>query len=349
MSWFEDRIERGSGVFVIAEAGINHNGHFDLALELVRQAKEAGADCVKFQTFRYAASESRHSTLPGYFQGRFGFSSKRDWYASIEFSPEQFRDLRDYCGELGIVFLSTACDVEGLRILQDIGADALKIASCDTNNDYLLLAAARTGLPVILSTGMSAMDEVEHAVALLREHGAGPLALMQCTSQYPAPAGGVNLRVMDTFRDRFGLPVGLSDHTPGIHVPIAAAARGARMIEKHFTLSRSLPGVDHPASLEPAELREMIRCIRETEAALGDGIKTVHPAEAGNVRDMRRSLMAARRLEAGTVLGPEDITAKRPGHGMPPAQIGRLLGRRLLRAMESEDLFDPSLVEDVRD
>jgi N,N'-diacetyllegionaminate synthase len=345
MGWFDDHILTTDRVFIIAEAGINHNGDFDLALELIRQAKKAGADCVKFQTFRYSASESRHSTLPGYFESRFGFSSKRDWYDSIEFSAEQFRQLRACCEEEQIAFLSTACDIDGLRVLLEIGADAVKVASCDTNNDYLLKEIGASDLPVILSTGMSTLDEVDHALKVLREAGCRDIALMQCTSQYPTPPDAVNLRVLKTFRNRFGLPVGLSDHTQGIHIPIAAAALGARMIEKHFTISRDLPGVDHPASIEPHELREMVRCIRETETALGDGVKSVHPTEADNVKDMRRSLMAARPLKAGTILRQEDITAKRPGYGMAPSKIGEILGKRLKTDMETEDLFEPSMVE----
>lgn len=181
MNWFERNILRRKGAFIIAEAGINHNGAFDLALELVRRAREAGADCVKFQTHRTSASESRHSSKPGYFSGRIGEMSKIDWSRSLEFSTEQFARLKAACEEQSIAFLSTACDVEGLRILVDIRAEAVKIASADLNNDYLLTAMAETGLPVLLSVGMSTLEQVDHAVELLAARNAGPLALFQCT------------------------------------------------------------------------------------------------------------------------------------------------------------------------
>jgi len=302
---------------------------------------------VKFQTHRTQASESRHSSKPGYFSGRVGEMSKIDWSRSLEFSTEQFARLKAACAEQSIAFLSTACDVEGLRILTDIQAEAVKIASADLNNDYLLTAMAETGLPVLLSVGMSTLDQVDHAVELLAARNAGPLALFQCTSQYPAPFAQLHLRVMDTLRARYGVPVGFSDHSPGIHVPVAAAALGAAMIEKHFTLSRNLPGVDHAASIEPAELADMVRQIRDVEAALGSPEKTVQPEELANAANMRRSLMAARPLKAGTVLGRDDVTAKRPGTGLPPSQLHRLLGRRLKADMAAEDLFDLSMVDDA--
>lgn len=343
MQWLS-RVRPQSGTCIIAEAGINHNGHFDLAVELVRRAAEAGADCVKFQTHRTDASESKHSSKPGYFSGRIGAMSKIEWSRSLEFPPERFAELKTYCEECGIAFLSTACDVAGLRILVDIGCEAIKVASADCNNDYLLSALAETGLPVLLSVGMSTLDQVDHAIELLRSKGAGELALFQCTSQYPAPYDQLHLRVMNTLAERYAVPVGLSDHSPGIHVPVAAAALGAAMIEKHFTLSRNLPGVDHAASIDPDELATMVRQIRDVEAALGSSEKTVQPEELANAANMRRSLMAARPLRAGIILTRADITAKRPGTGLPPTEIGNLLGKRLLTDMEAEDFFTLSMV-----
>lgn len=346
MQWLS-RVRPQPGACVIAEAGINHNGDFDLALELVRRAAAAGADCVKFQTHRTSASESRHSSKPGYFSGRIGGMSKLEWSRSLEFPAERFAELKAYCGECGIAFLSTACDVAGLRILVDIGCEAIKIASADCNNDYLLSALAETGLPVLLSVGMSRLEQVDHAVELLRARGAGELALFQCTSQYPAPYDQLHLRVMATLAARYGVPVGFSDHSPGIHVPVAAAALGAALIEKHFTLSRNLPGVDHAASIEPDELAAMVRQIRDVEAALGSSEKTVQREELANAANMRRSLMAARDLAAGTVLSADDVTAKRPGTGLPPTEIGKLLGKRLLVDMAAEDFFELSMVADA--
>jgi N,N'-diacetyllegionaminate synthase len=345
MTWFDKYILNNDSVFIIAEAGINHNGYFDLALELVRKAKAAGADCVKFQTFRTSASESKNSTMPGYFEGRIGPVTKQEWSKSIEFSVEQFRDLKKYCEEQDIAFLSTACDIKGLRVLEEIGADAIKIASSDTNNDYLLKATGETGLPVILSTGMSNENEVVHAVEILKNNGTPQIALMQCTSQYPAPYDQTNLRVMETFRKRFNYSVGFSDHSRGIHISIAAAALGAKMIEKHFTLSKNLPGVDHEASISPDEFSEMVTCIRQVESALGTDKKEIQPAELENSKTMRRSLMAAKKLSVGVILKEGDITAKRPGTGLPPSEIDKLVGKKLLKIMEEEDLFSLSMVE----
>lgn len=345
MTWFDRYISQNDFVFIVAEAGINHNGYFDLALELVKQAKEAGADCVKFQTFRTTASESKHSTMPGYFDGRIDKMTKQEWSRSLEFSVKEFRALKAYCEELDIAFLSTACDIEGLRILQDIGAEAVKIASADINNDYLLRAVGKTGLPVILSSGMSDLPAVEHAVETILKNGADQYAILQCTSQYPAPYDQINLRVMEAFKNRFNRPVGLSDHSEGWHVPIAATALGAEIIEKHFTLSRNLPGVDHAASLDVQQFKKMVCCIREIEEAKGTGEKTIQPDEIENARNMSRSLMAARRIIAGTLLGEDDITAKRPGTGIPPTEIDKLLGKKVLIDMESEDFFSQEIIE----
>jgi sialic acid synthase SpsE len=341
------RAHGSDGAFLIAEAGINHNGHFDLALELVRRAKAAGADCVKFQTFRTDACESRHSSMPGYFAGRIGDMTKLEWSRSLEFSRDQFRDLREACRREGIAFLSTACDVEGLKVLADIGAEAVKIASADCVNLYLLRAVAETGLPVLLSTGMTDLDEVSRAVEVLLGGGTAALCLLQCTSQYPAPYDQIHLRAMATLRERFGVPVGLSDHSPGIHIPMAAAALGAAVVEKHFTLSRELPGVDHAASLNPDEFQAMATGIREVEAALGDPEKRLQQCERGNIEAMRKSLMAARPIPAGKVIELDDLAAKRPGGGMPPSRLGEVLGKRAASDIAPEDFITPSLLQDA--
>ena len=343
MNWFDKYILKNKHVFIIAEAGINHNGDFDLALQLVKKAKEAGADCVKFQTFRYTSSESKNSTMPGYFKGRLSCKTKKDWYDSIEFSVQQFKDLKEYCEELDIAFLSTACDIEGLGILADIGAEAIKIASADMNNDYLLSALGKTKIPAIFSTGMSTMGEVRHGIDTYLSNGGKAYAMTQCTSQYPTPYTDINLRAMDLLKKEFNCPVGISDHSEGIFIPIAAAALGARIIEKHFTISRNLPGVDHPASIEPAELAKMVEGIRQVEAAVGNGRKTVQKAELDNARHMRRSLMAARDIPAGRIITIDDIAAKRPGTGLPPSMMDRILGRTIKVSLSREDMFDLSM------
>jgi len=346
MNWFDRFITNNNSVFIIAEAGINHNGDFDLALELVRKAKEAGADCIKFQTFRTEASESKHSSKPRYFGGRIVNMTKKEWSRSLEFTDDQFQQLKNYCAEQDIAFLSTACDIPGLQILVDIGAEAIKIASADTNNDYLLKATGKTKLPVILSTGMSTEEEVSRAINVLYKNGTTQLALMQCTSQYPTPYDKINLRVINTLEKKFNLPVGLSDHSEGIHVSVAAVAIGAKIIEKHFTTDRGLHGVDHAASIDPVQFTEMVSQIRDIEAALGSDEKKVQTVEIENVKNMRRSLMAAREIKAGTFLTEDDITAKRPGTGMPPCFVDRIIGKKINVDLKPEDMFDPSMFED---
>jgi sialic acid synthase SpsE len=345
MNWFDEHITNNPSVLIIAEAGINHNGDFEMALELAEEAKNAGADCVKFQSFTYEASESKHSIMPGYFDGKMRFATKKEWYDSISLSESQFAELKSFCGKIGIAFLSTACDVDGLAILQRIGAEAVKIASADAANDYLLKAVGRSALPVILSTGMTTLEELDHGIDVLRTHGTSRIALTQCTSQYPAPYDEVNLKAMDSLRQRYNLPVGLSDHTPGIEIAVAAVALGARIIEKHFTLDRDLPGVDHQASIEPRELATLTTAIRNVEKAMGDGVKTPSPSEQENAPAMKRSLMAAKPIKAGTTLVEDDITAKRPGTGMPPSKLDSLIGKRLKVDMEYEDMFNEELFE----
>ena len=347
MNWFEKHITCNDSVFIIAEAGINHNGNFDLALELIRRAKEASADCIKFQTFKTEASESKNSTSPGYFEGRFGNMTKQEWSKSLEFTTEQFKQLKDYCAELDIAFFSTACDMIGLQILTDIGAEAIKIASADTNNDYLLKAIGKTELPIILSTGMSTEEEISRAIKVLNKNGTKQLALLQCTSQYPTPYDEINLRVINTLEKKFKIPVGLSDHSEGMHIPVAATALGAKIIEKHFTTDRNLPGVDHAASIDPVHFKKMVVQIRDIEVALGNCEKKVQNVEIENAKHMRRSLIAAKEIKAGKVLSENDITAKRPGIGMPPCLIDKIIGKKIKVNLELDDMFDYSMFEDL--
>lgn len=345
--WYKRHLAKQSGAFLIAEAGINHNGHFNLALELIRRAKAAGADCVKFQTFRTSACESRHSTLPSYFAGRMGSTNKLEWSKSLEFTTEEFRSLLEACRQEDIAFLSTACDVEGLAILEEIGADAVKISSADCANIYLLRAVAETGLPVVLSTGMSDMEEVSRAVETLLRGGTQDLSLLQCTSQYPAPCNQIHLRAMEALRERYGLPVGFSDHSRGIHIAMAAVALGASIVEKHFTLCRDLPGVDHVASLTPEEFASMAIGIREVEAALGSPEKRLQKCEQGNIDAMRKSIMAARRIQAGKIIEMADLAVKRPGSGLAPHRLDDVLGRQAKRDIEPEEFIDLSHFNDA--
>ncbi|MFZ2657261.1 MAG: N-acetylneuraminate synthase family protein [Victivallales bacterium] len=340
MNWFEKHILKNRHVLVIAEAGVNHNGNFDQAVQLVKKAKESGADCVKFQTFTYESSESKNSTMPGYFKGRLRCRSKKEFYDSIQFTREQFKELKACCRETGIEFLSTACDIDGLAILAEIKSEAIKIASADMNNDYLLSALGETGIPAIFSTAMSTIPEIRHGIETYLSYGGKQFALMQCTAQYPTPYTDLNMRAMETLRGEFKCPVGFSDHSEGIYICVAAAALGAAMVEKHFTLSRNLPGVDQPASIEPQELVEMVKGIRQVEVGLGSRDKKVQPAELDNAKHMRRSLMAGCDIKAGTIISRKHIAAKRPGIGIPPCMMDQLIGRELLVDLEKEDLFN---------
>ena len=343
MGWLDQHITPGR-CFIIAEAGINHNGHMDLAQELVRRARMAGADCLKFQTFSTEACETVRAFKPGYFQGRDLGVDKLAWSRSLELTREQFARLRDLCAEEGLAFLSTACDVAGLAVLRDIGAQAVKIGSSDTTNFPLLHAVADAGMEAIVSTGMSSLEEVRRAVRFFTERGLGA-AVLQCTSQYPAPPEQVNLRAMRTLATELGVPAGFSDHTRGDHVAVAAVAMGARIVEKHFTLSRALPGVDHAASLEPDEFRTMVDRIREVEAALGSGEKTVQDCERANLVPMRKSLVAARDIPTGTVLTAADLAAKRPGDGMPPDRLESVLGRRAAKNIARDEQLSEDALE----
>lgn len=320
--------------FVIAEAGVNHNGDPGLARALVDAAVAAGADAVKFQTFTVDRLVTRRAATAEYQQrATGGVQSQYEMLARLELSPAAHQTLFTYCAEVGIEFMSTPFDPESARYLKRLGVRRIKISSGDVTNLPMLEVVGALGLPVILSTGMADMAEVQAAVAALRRAGTTDLAVLQCVSNYPADPAVTNLRVMDTYARVFGAPVGLSDHSTGTAVAIAAAARGAAYIEKHFTLDRTLPGPDHQASLLPDELRALVAAIREVESALGDGVKRPAASELP-VRDVaRKSLVAARDLPRGVVLTREDLDVLRPGTGLSPAALPAVLGRRTTRAI----------------
>jgi N-acetylneuraminate synthase len=323
-----------SRTFVIAEAGVNHNGDPALARALVDVAVAARADAIKFQTFNVDRLLTRGAAKAEYQRRATGSGqSQYEMLARLELSPADHEMLYAYCGEAGIEFMSTPFDPESARFLKRLGVRRLKISSGDVTNLPMLEVVGALGLPVVLSTGMADMAEVEAAVTVLRAAGVADLALLQCVSNYPADPGLTNLRVMDTFARAFGTPVGLSDHSTGLTVAIAAVARGAAYIEKHFTLDRSLPGPDHQASLLPDELRALVTAIRDVEVALGDGVKRPAPSELP-VRDVaRKSLIATRDLPAGAVLTREDLDVLRPGTGLSPAALPTVVGRRTARAI----------------
>ena len=303
---------------VIAEAGVNHNGDLALAKEMVRVAAEAKADYVKFQAFRSETLTTRLAPAADYQQKNTGVRDQQVLLKALELNLEEFRELSEECARTGVGFLVTPFDLDMVAPLVAMGMDRIKVSSGDLNNLPMLQDLARLGLPMIVSTGMATGQEVGHSLAVVRRAGAKDVTLLHCTSLYPAPPRAINLRAMETMRRNFDVPVGYSDHSLGDHVAIAAVALGATVIEKHFTIDRTMPGPDHAASLEPGELRSMIKRLRETAEALGDGIKRPATGEAEVARLVRRSWHARCDLEAGAVLTPHNVVLKRSGAGLPP-------------------------------
>ncbi|MDX2224292.1 MAG: N-acetylneuraminate synthase [Rhodospirillaceae bacterium] len=355
--------------FIVAEAGVNHNGSTERAMAMVRAAATAGADAVKFQSFRTELEVTRTAPKADYQARNTGDAgSQFAMLKALELSEPDQRALMDACAAAGIEFMSTPFDPVSAAFL--IGAPAvkrLKVASGELTNGPLLLQLARSGKPIVLSTGMADLDDVRAALAVLAFGYASPpdkkpspaafenalaspagrtalranVTLLHCTSDYPAPPNSINLRAMDTLAETFGLAVGLSDHSLGIAVAIAAVARGAAMIEKHFTIDRALPGPDHAASLTTAELAEMVAAIRTVELAFGDGRKLPAAAERPTRVVARKSLVALAPIRAGEAFSTANLGAKRPGHGVTPMLYWSYLGRPSPRAYAADDLIDP--------
>ena len=317
----------GDRTFVIAEAGVNHNGSIDIARRLVEEAGRAGADCVKFQSFSADRLVSRRAgKAPYQLRSAADAETQYDMLKALELSEDDHRALMDICRDNGVQFLSSPFDEQSADMLDRLGVPAFKVPSGELTNHGFLRYLAAKGRPMILSTGMSTLAEVADAVDAIMSTGARELSLLHCVSEYPAPFAEINLRAMRTMADAFGLPVGYSDHAPGIEVAVAAVALGARIIEKHMTLARDMEGPDHAASLEPGDLAEMVRAIRNVEAALGAGIKAPAPCEASNIGVARKSLVAERDIAAGERLGPGNVAVKRPGHGIQPADLEKVMG-----------------------
>jgi len=327
--------------FIIAEAGVNHNGDIRLAHKLVDAAKEAGADAVKFQTFKAENVVSKLADKAEY--QKETTNSKESQYEMIkklELSFEDFVKIKDYCDKKDIIFLSTPFDYESVGFLESL-VPLYKIGSGEITNLPFLEYVAKKGKPMILSTGMSTLGEVEEAVkTIINVTSSLPLTLLHCVSNYPAKYEDVNLKAMLTLKEVFELPVGYSDHTLGIEIAIAAVALGAKVIEKHFTLDRGLPGPDHKASLEPDELKKMVKAIRNVEKALGSGIKKPAQSELKVMKVARRSLVAARDIRAGEVIKESDILIKRPGTGILPKFKEIIIGMRLTRDVKKDNPFD---------
>ncbi len=336
------------GTFIIAEAGVNHDGSLERALLLVDIAHQAGADAVKFQTFRADALVVAGAGRAEYQKRATGDGDQRSMLAGLELSEAAHIAIAARCAERGIEFMSTAFDEPSMAMLARLGVQRIKVPSGEVTNQPFLAELARYGKPMILSTGMCTLDEVAEAIAWIdtaSPGGRAELTILHCTSSYPAEPQDVNLRAMLTMAEAFGRPVGYSDHTRGIEISVAAVALGATVIEKHFTVSRALPGPDHAASLESAELAELVRSIRCVEKALGDGTKAPQPVEIATRALVRRSIAAARTLPAGTVLTRADLTTMRPGTGIPPVTLEALVGRRLGRTVDAGQLLQWDTLE----
>ncbi|MFZ0312895.1 MAG: N-acetylneuraminate synthase [Candidatus Korobacteraceae bacterium] len=330
----------GLPCLVIAEAGVNHNGSLEMALRLVDAAAEAGADVVKFQTFKSEQVISPVAPKANYQIETTGTAeSQLEMVKKLELPAEAFGKIERRCAQRAIAFMSTPFDPDSVDLLHKLGVAAFKIGSGELTNLPFLSYVAAKGKPLILSTGMSNLQEVAAAVEAVRLAGNRELVILHCVSNYPAAPASVNLRVMKTLTDEFQVPIGYSDHTEGITVPLAAVALGACIIEKHFTLDRTLAGPDHRASLEPAELAAMVRGIRTVEASLGNGIKRPVAEELSTAAVARRSLVAAHDLQAGTVLTEGMIAIRRPGTGLSPAILPELVGRRLRQDVSAGNLF----------
>lgn len=328
-------------VLIIAEAGVNHNGSLENAKRLIEVAAEAGADIVKFQTGLLDNLVSKSAKMAEYQVANTGKKeSQKDMLRKLLLGFDDFIILADYCKKCGITFLSTPFDIDSIRFLEDLNMPFWKIPSGEVTNYPYLCEIGKTGRPVIMSTGMCEMYEIQDAIDVLNEKGAGNISLMHCNTEYPTPYEDVNLCAMQTMRDGFGLEVGYSDHTKGIEVPVAAVALGATIIEKHFTLSRNMEGPDHKASLEPDELAQMVRSIRNTEEAIGSGEKKPTKSEVKNRDVARKSIVAKRSIKEGEVFTEENLCVKRPGNGICPMRWNEVLGKSAKRCFTEDELIE---------
>lgn len=330
-------------VIIIAEAGVNHNGSMEMARQLIDAAAEAGVDYVKFQTFKADKLVTRAARQAEYQKRNIGdgADSQYEMLRKLELSEEDHRELKEYCRQKGVRFLSTAFDLESVEFLHELCPGLWKIPSGEITNYPYLRKIAGYNEEVVMSTGMSTDEDVENALLALRENGQDleKVTLLHCNTQYPTPMEDVNLLAINSLR-RFVKRVGFSDHTRGIEIPIAAAALGADVVEKHFTLSRSLPGPDHKASLEPQELKAMVAAIRNVSVALGDGCKRVTRSEASNRNVARKSIVASRPIKRGELLSEENMAAKRPGGGISPMRWKEVEGTRAIRDFETDEMIE---------
>ncbi len=325
---------------IIAEAGVNHNGSMELAIQMADAAKEAGADYIKFQTFIPENLVSRHASKADYQKAATGTEeSQLEMLQKLALTQENFRELQAYCQKIGIGFLSTPFDLESICFLNQLDMDFWKLPSGEITNLPYLEAIGRTHKRVVMSTGMSELCEIGEAIRILELNGAGEITLLHCNTEYPTPYADVNLLAMKQLKEVFRKPAGYSDHTVGMEVSIAAAALGASVIEKHFTLDRNLPGPDHKASLEPEELKQLVQAVRHIQASLGDGQKKRTRSEEKNCQAARKSIVAKCSIKAGDIFSEENLTVKRPGSGISPMKWHEILGQAAQRDYEEDELI----------
>lgn len=326
---------------IIAEAGVNHNGSVKLAKQMIEEAAKAGADYIKFQTFKPEKLVSKYAQKADYQKKMTGSQeSQLQMLEKLALSYDDFVELKKYCEQIGIGFLSTPFDEDSIRFLDSLDMDFWKIPSGEITNYPYLVQVAQTGRDIVLSTGMCEMDEIADAMKVLEENGAGNISLLHCNTEYPTPYEDVNLLAMNQMREVFNKQVGYSDHTVGIEMPIAAVALGAEIIEKHFTLDKNMEGPDHKASLEPLELSQMICSIRHIEKSLGDGNKKRTASEQHNVVAVRKSIVAKCEIHKGELFTEKNLTVKRPSNGISPMKWNEIIGTRAKRDFLEDELIE---------
>lgn len=339
-------IGEGQPVFIIAEAGVNHNGDVRLALDLVRQAKQCGADCVKFQTFKAEEVVTEKAPKADYqLRVTDPEESQLEMLKKLELSENSYHEIIALCKKLDIVFLSTPYAFGDADFLSRLGVEAFKIASGQVVELFFLDYVAKLGKPIFVSTGMCTLNEVQEGLDIIRKTGNGRVVIFQCTTNYPSRIGDANLKAMITMKNDLNTLVGYSDHTEGIHAVLASVALGAVVVEKHFTLNRDLPGPDHSSSLEPTEFTQMVQGIRKVEEALGSPVKKPTTSEMKNIVGMRRSIVALKPIPAGTTISREFLAFKRPATGLEPKKLEKILGKKAKKNIPADTPFTHDVIE----
>lgn len=332
-------------VIIIAEAGVNHNGSMHIAKRMIETAKRAGADYIKFQTYIPDKLVSKFAEQADYQKANTGTEQTQfEMLDKLKLSYDEFVELKEYCAKVGMGFISSPFDMVSIDFLKNLDMDFWKIPSGEITNLPFLEKIACTGQDVVMSTGMCNMDEIKAAIKVLRKGGSGKITILHCNTEYPTPYSDVNLRAMLSIAEETGLPVGYSDHTVGIEIPIAAVALGATVIEKHFTLDKKMEGPDHKASLEPAELGAMVSAIRNVEAAFGDGVKRVTVSEGKNIAVARKSIVAKKTIRKGDILTEDNITVKRPGTGINPMRWHEVIGKVSDRDYAEDQMISKDII-----